>query len=79
MNIVQRIMLYIIDPRSAEEECALLKSGIIPLSGMEEETLICPLYDINDIENEFHFVFCCPNIVVVVFFTGNHTILCLVI
>lgn len=63
MNIVQRIVLNMIYPRSAEDECALLRSGILPLSGMEEETLICSLY-ISDIGNEFHFVFYWPNIVV---------------
>ena len=47
--------------------CAQLRSGILPLHletgryrGVVDEERLCIYCDINDIENEFHFMFYCP-------------------
>ena len=47
--------------------CAQVRSGVLPLTietgryvNVEEEKRICPMCCLNDIENEFHFVFYSP-------------------
>lgn len=60
---------YVCAPLSKRQRslCAQLGSGIFPLHlktgryrGVTEEERICIYCDLNNIENEFHFVFYCP-------------------
>ena len=60
---------YVCAPLSKRQRslCAQLRSGILPLHletgryrGVIEEERICTYCDLNDIENEFHFMFYCP-------------------
>ena len=47
--------------------CAQIRGGILPLNietgryvGLEEDERICQMCELNEIENEYHFVLYCP-------------------
>ena len=53
--------------RSQRSLCAQLRCGILPLAievgrftAVAEENRLCSLCDLQDIENEYHFMFYCP-------------------
>ncbi len=59
-------MFCLICQRKRRSLCAQIRGGILPIhietgryGGLEEESQICPMCDLKETENEYHFVFHC--------------------